>query len=42
MTKVINSKIQELKTALNTKFMERSELIDGLLTALLAQDRDWR
>lgn len=32
------SKIQELKDALNKRFLERSELVDGALTALLCKE----
>ena len=32
------NKIQELKKALNEQFLERSELVDGLLTALLSRE----
>jgi MoxR-like ATPase len=32
------SKIQDLRTALNQKFLERDELIDGMLTSLLSKE----
>jgi MoxR-like ATPase len=36
MTKEIGNKITKIREALNTKFLEREELIDGMLCAVLA------